>query len=69
MTNKELIDYCIMLRKDCIGCPYIHKECDQFIKETGCSPWSYFHQIFPSITDYDDKDFLNFLSRDVGESK
>ncbi|MBO4734236.1 MAG: hypothetical protein J5662_07155 [Clostridia bacterium] len=68
MTNKELIDCCIMLRKDCIGCPYIRKECDQFIKETGYSPWMYLHQMFPSITD-DDEGFFNFLRRDVRESE
>lgn len=68
MTNKELIDYCIMLGKECIGCPYIRKECDQFIKGTECSPWMYFHQIVPSIID-NDEELLKFLSREVGKSK
>lgn len=68
MINKELIDYCIMLRKDCIGCPYIRKECDQFIKKTGYSPWMYFHQMVPSIID-NDEEFLKFLNRDMGESE
>ena len=55
MTYKELIDYCNMDRYDCIDCPYNRKECDQFIKETGYSPWTY--------TDNDEE----FLKREVGQ--
>lgn len=57
MTNRALIDYCNMDRYDCIDCPYNHKECDQFIKEVGYSPWSY--------TGKDE----DFLSREVGETE
>ena len=59
MKNKELIDYCYIERENCINCPYIRKECDQFIKETGCSPWMY---------KGNDKD-KDFLSRKVGKSE
>ena len=56
MTNKELIDYCNS-GEDCKFCPYNRKECDQFIKEMGYSPWSY--------TDNDEE----FLKQKVGESE
>ena len=52
MKNKELIDYCNSC-EDCYFCPYDRKECDLFIEETGCAPWTY------------RKNDEEFLNRDV----
>ena len=56
MTNRELIDYCNSGEEPCIYCPYDGEECDQFIKEMGCSPWAY------------RKNDDEFLKREVGET-